>query len=529
MTAVIVGTSKGAGSNMLIGDILHKSATRSPDRVALIGHGKRLTYAEFEEGTNRLANSLLDLGLDNGAKVAILSTNRPAYAIAYFAIAKTPCISVHCSTRSVASEIAYVLNKTVAEVLILEAQFAAVVKAALPKLDRPPKLILLDQSAELAGATYIDDFVSGKSAQVPDIALDESDGLAITLTGGTTGFPKAVLVSHRARCASAIAAAEDLGLGEDDIAIASTPLFHTAGLFVWFGTAVLQGATVVMSDSWDAPRFMQTVEKEKVTAAFLVPSQLNDLITHPEFSVTQLQTLTNIGYAGAPMSRALFDRVRSMLPNVSFTENYGQSEACPITIRCDHDGNEKLGTVGKAAINAELGIVDQEGNLLPTGQIGDIVTRGDQVFDEYFNDPEETASAFRLPDGWLLTGDVGFIDEDGFLTLVDRSRDMLVSGAENVYPAEIENVLYQHDAVAECAVFGIPDERWGEVPAAHVVLSPGVAVSEKELIDFCASKIARFKRPRIVKFVNSLPKTPVGKVRKNELRAPYWEGHDKKI
>ena len=171
----------------------------------------------------------------------------------------------------------------------------------------------------------------------------------------------------------------------------------------------------------------------------------------------------------------------------------------------------------------------REGNLLPAREIGDIVTRGEQVFDEYFNDPEETARAFRLPDGWLLTGDVGFIDEDGFLTLVDRSKDMLVSGAENVYPVEIENALYQHDAVAECAVFGIPDKRWGEVPAAHVVLSPDASVSEGQLIEFCASIIARFKRPRIIKFVDSLPKTAVGKVRKNELRAPYWEGHDKKI
>ena len=514
---------------MLVGEILHNSATRAPDRIVLIGRGKRLSYAEFEQSANRLANALIDLKLDKGAKVAILSTNRPAYAIAYFAIAKTPYISAHCSTRSIASELADVLNRTAAEVLILEAQFATVIKAALPELDRPPKLILLDPSAELDGATHIDDFVTGKSAEVPDITPDESDGLAITLTGGTTGFPKAVLVSHRARCASAIAAAEDLGLDEDDIAIASTPLFHTAGLFVWFGTAVLQGATVVLPDAWEPVKFMQIVEKEKVTAAFMVPSQLNDLIMHAEFSAERLNTLRNIGYAGAPMSRALFDRVRSVLPKVSFTENYGQSEACPITIRCDRHGDEKLGTVGKVAINAELGIVDQEGSLLPAGEIGDIVTRGEQVFDEYFNDPGETARAFRLPDGWLLTGDVGFIDEDGFLTLVDRSKDMLVSGAENVYPVEIENALYQHDAVAECAVFGIPDKRWGEVPAAHVVLSPGIVVSDQELIDFCASTIVRFKRPRIIKFVDSLPKTPVDKIRKNELRAPYWKRHDKKI
>jgi acyl-CoA synthetase (AMP-forming)/AMP-acid ligase II len=161
--------------------------------------------------------------------------------------------------------------------------------------------------------------------------------------------------------------------------------------------------------------------------------------------------------------------------------------------------------------------------------VGEIVTRGEQLFTEYFNDPEETAKALSLPDGWLLTGDVGYLDEDGFLTLVERSKDMLVSGGENVYPAEIENVIYRHHAVAECAVFGIPDERWGEVPAAHVVLSPGTVVTSDELIQFCASQIARFKRPRLVKFVDSLPKTAIGKIQKNKLREPYWTRHEKKI
>lgn len=522
-------TGLDASVQMLVGETLHNSASRAPDRVALIGRGRRLSYAEFDQAANRLANALLDLKLDKGARVAIQSTNRPEYAIAYFAIARTPYISAHCSTRSISVELAHVLNRIGAEVLIIEAAFAAVVNETLPELGLRPQLILLDESAEIDGAIFIDEFVEGYSDKEPDVGLEEDDGLAITLTGGTTGFPKAVLVSHKARCASAVAAAEEFGLDDTDIVIASTPLFHTAGLFVWFGTAVMQATTIVLPAGWDVIEFMHIVEAEKVTAAFLVPSQLNDLISHPEFSAARLKTLRNIGYAGAPMSRALFDRVRSMLPGVSFTENYGQSEACPITIRCEHHGKEKYGTVGKAASNAEIGVVDQDGMLLPAGETGDIVTRGVQVFDQYFNDPEETAEAFRLADGWLLTGDVGFIDEDGFLTLVDRSKDMLVSGAENVCPAEIENALYQHEAVAECAVFGIPHERWGEVPAAHVVLSPGASVSEEELIDFCVGRIARFKRPRVIKFVENLPKTAVGKIRKNELREPYWAGQNRKI
>jgi acyl-CoA synthetase (AMP-forming)/AMP-acid ligase II len=516
---------------MLVGDFLQNSAMRAPGHLALIGRGARLTYAQFNEQANRLANALLDLRLRKGAKVAILSTNCPEYAIAYFAIAKTPYVSAHCSTRSTANELAYILNKIEAEIIFFESGFVELIESVLPQLNGPLKLIFLDtdQKIQLADAIHMDEFVSGKPTDAPRTTQDENDPLAITLTGGTTGLPKAVLVSHKARYATALAAAADFGFGENDIVVASTPLFHTAGLFVWFATAVMVGATIVFSERWDPVGFMQLVEQEKITAAFLVPSQLNDLVTRSEFSAMPLKTLCNIGFAGAPMGRALFERIRTALPHVSFTENYGQSEACPITIRRDSDGDEKLGTVGSAAANVEIGIVDQEGRLLPPGETGEIVTRGDQVFEAYVNDPEETARAFRLQDGWLLTGDIGFLDEDGFLTLVDRSNDMLVSGGENIYPAEIENVLYQHSGVEECAVFGIPDHRWGEVPAAHVVLSSDAGVTEDELIDFCASKIARFKRPRIVKFVASLPKTAVGKIQKNLLREPYWSGYEKKI
>lgn len=518
---------------MTVGDHLRESAARQPDRIALIGRGERLTYAEFDARANGLARALLDLGLAKGAKVAVLSTNCPSYAIAYFAIARTPYVSAHCSTRSAPDELSYVLNKVEAEAVFLESRFAGLIGDVVPSLDRPIRQFLFDQSEStrfvLPDAVPIVEFVHGRSTDAPSAQIDERDGLAITLTGGTTGQPKAVLVSHKARCASAIASALDFGLDQDDIVIASTPLFHTAGLFVWFGTAVMLGASVVLADSWDAGEFMKLVEEEKVTAAFLVPSQLNDLIGHPGFSAAPLKTLRNIGYAGAPMGRALFERIRQALPHVAFTENYGQSEACPMTIRRNDCDNGKLGTVGRAAINAEISVVDSNGRPLPAGEVGNIVTRGDQLFDGYFNDPEETEHAFRLPDGWLQTGDVGFLDEDGFLTLVDRSTDMLITGGENVYPAEIENALYQHEAVKECAVFGVPDDRWGEVPAAHIVLSAGATVSADELIGHCESRIARFKRPRTVRFVDNLPKTPVGKIRKDILRKPYWAERDRKI
>ena len=517
---------------MLIGETLRASAERSPDKIAVVGSGIRLSYAELDTSADQLANALLALRLGTAAKVAVLSTNRPEYAIAYFGIARTDYISVHCSTRSTAADLAYVLRKTGSSVLFAESRFLDIVTEAIDSLDEPVRLYLLDDADHDTGAGIpsMRDFAAEmKGSAQPAIRQHENDGLAITLTGGTTGLPKAVLVSHKARHAAAQMAVETFGLSADDVMLASTPLFHTVGLFVWFGVGIALGATIVLPDAWSPETFLSIVPEEGITAAFLVPSQLNALVSHPDFAAASLKTLKHIGYAGAPMGRALFERVQRALPGVTFTENYGQSEACPLTVRREEDGEEKIGTVGRAVSNTEVAIVDADDNFIADGTAGNIVVRGDTTFAEYFNDPAETEKAYRLGDGWLLTGDVGFLDADGFLTLVDRSKDMLISGGENVYPTEIENALYQHDAVNECAVIGVPDDHWGEVPAAFVVLADGAECSEDELITFCAEKIARFKRPRIIEFVASLPKTTVGKIRKNVLREPYWKDRDRNI
>jgi acyl-CoA synthetase (AMP-forming)/AMP-acid ligase II len=242
-----------------------------------------------------------------------------------------------------------------------------------------------------------------------------------------------------------------------------------------------------------------------------------------------MRSLRHMHYAGSPMAVASLDRAQARLPQVGFTENYGQSETGPMTIRRPFHPHEKRGTSGRPCHNVETRVVDAEGRECPAGVAGEIVTRGPHTFAAYWDEPEQTAAAYRMGDGWLWTGDIGVRDEDGFIELVDRAKDMIVSGAENIYPTEIENALYRHEAVAECAVFGIPDERWGEVPAAHVVLKPGHSVNAEALIAYCEREIARYKRPRLVEFVASLPRTPVGKIQKNLIRAPYWQGRERKI
>ncbi|MBI3707378.1 MAG: AMP-binding protein [Proteobacteria bacterium] len=338
-----------------------------------------------------------------------------------------------------------------------------------------------------------------------------------------------MVVSHRARYATTVTGAIEFGLDERDIAIVAAPLFHAAGLFVWLQPAIMLGCTCVMLSPWDAGRFIEQVERHRATATFLVPTQLVDLISHHEFSAARLATLRNIGYAGAPMPVALFDRLQAALPQVGFVENYGMSETGPLTVRRPFHPHHKRASSGRPAHNVELRIVDPNGRDVPNGTVGEVITRGDHVLKEYFDDPEQTAAIFKLGDGWLWTGDMAVRDADGFITLVDRSKDLIISGAENIYPTEIENALFRHPAVAECAVFGIPDDHWGEVPAAHVVLRAGMTATPEELIELAAGIVARYKRPRLVKLVDHLPKTAIGKIQKNLIREPYWQGRPRRI
>jgi fatty-acyl-CoA synthase len=285
------------------------------------------------------------------------------------------------------------------------------------------------------------------------------------------------------------------------------------------------GCTCVLQAGWNAERFISLVEEHRVTAALLVPTQITDLLDCPGFSASRLKTLRHLNYAAAPMPPTLYEKLRAALPETELIENYGQSETGPLTVRRGHHPPEKLRTVGRPASNLEIKLFDAQGREAPAGMLGEVVVRGPNLLTAYDGDPEETARLYRTGGGWLWTGDLGRLDEDGFLTLVDRSKDMIISGGENIYPTEIENALYRHPAVAECAVFGIPDERWGEVPAACVVLRAGASATPETLMEFVAGAVARFKRLRAIEMVEALPRTAVGKVQKNELRASYRRKH----
>ncbi len=509
---------------MLAGEILRQAAARFGDKPALIAGSERLSFSELDRQADACAAALAERGLTQGSRVAILAPNIAAFPVFYWGAARAGLVVVSVSTRATPADITYMLAKVRAELVVFASDFAPLAAAARPSLPRVQDWIAVGPAT--TGSENFQSLLRRGSGVSFARTLLPDDPLAITFTGGTTGFPKAVLASHRARHISALTVASDFGLeAERDVVIVTTPLFHVAGMFAWLQPALMMGCTCVLQAGWNAERFMALVEEHGVTAALLVPTQIADLLDCPGFSAARLRMLRHLNYAAAPMPPVLYERLRAALPDAELIENYGQSETGPLSVRRGHHPAEKLGTVGRLASNLEIKIFDPQGREAPAGTLGEVVVRGPNLLTAYDGDPEETARLYKTGDGWLWTGDLARLDEDGFLTLVDRSKDMIISGGENIYPTELENALHRHPAVAECAVFGIPDERWGEVPAACVVLRAGASVTPETLIEFVAGAVARFKRPRAIEIVEALPRTAVGKIQKNELRADYRRKH----
>ncbi len=510
---------------MLTGDMLRRSAERFPDKPAILWQGAALSYRALDHAANRLANRLISLGLKKGAKIGIICRNRTEYGIAFFGVARSGCVLVNISVLYAPDELAFVLDKADVELLIYEDLFSEKVNAVRDQLAKISRYVVIGQAGE--GADGFEAFVAAGSDGYPDIEIHEDDPFCMTYTGGTTGRPKGVLCSHRNRAVTAHTVMVEEAIDPRDIVGVVTPMFHVAALNIMFQPAILAGATTTMLSKWDVADFAAMAKSVGMTAAFMVPTQISMVVSNENFDVDNFKAWRKLSFAGAPMPGWVQRAVMEKLPDIRMTQIYGQSEMGVLTSLRHWDLPEKLGSIGRQVYNADVAVVDTEGRPVKPGEIGELVSRGDNVMLEYYNEPEQTTAFMKH--GWAWTGDVGTIDSEGFITLVDRSKDMIISGGENVYPKEIENVIYEHPDVFECAVFCVPHDKWGEVPAAYVVLRDGAGVDEDALIEFCAERLARFKRPRIMKFVDDFPKTAIGKIQKNLLREPYWEGRTKNI
>jgi long-chain acyl-CoA synthetase len=482
----------------------------APERVAVRCGETELTYAQTWERCRRLAGALRGLGLDEGDRVAVVGANCHRYLELYQAIPGTGLAIVPLNPRHAAAELDYALEDSGARVLFA----CAGIEAPRGGLEH---VIDLGEGYEelLAGARPVD---------FPDLEPGTLAGLFYT--GGTTGAAKGVMLTHRNLVANALHFQVCWRFRPETCWLIVAPLFHAAGSIAVLATVWNAGEQVVLP-AFDPGAALDLVERFGVTATLVVPTMLAALTEEQLVRPRDISTLCRISHGGAPIATETLRRARAAFPQTTLLHIYGATETSPIaTLLPDEEhllDAPQARSCGQPAVGVEVTIRDHLGKRVPTGMVGELTIRGDNVMVGYWNKPRETAAA--LAGGWYRSGDLGYQDEHGYIYLVDRAKDMIVTGGENVYCSEVEEALFRHPAVAEAAVFGIPDERWGE--AVHAVVVPREAVSEDELREHCRALIAGYKVPKAIELrAEPLPKSAAGKVLKRELRAPYWAGHE---
>lgn len=500
----------------------HHAAT-APDKCALVFDGQRRTYASLHDDVLRCVAALRSAGVRPGDRVGWLGLNHPDFVTVMNACFRLGAVLVAINARLVAREIAYILGDANIGLLISEQQFLAVASEAQAAAG-VDTIVLID--AAHAGRLAFADWIAGHA---PDAVAHTSqpDDIALQLyTSGTTGFPKGALLSHR----SLLGTIEKGGLtGEDwsrwdeaDVALVAMPLFHIGGTG-WALHALEAGATMVILPRPDIAGIVTAIADERITKMFAVPAVLAAVLAHLEAAPADLSSLTELLYGASPIPLDVLRRSMAAFPNAGFIQCYGATETCGTVVYLppyDHDvaGNTRMLGCGKPFPGNAIRILDDAGNDAATGQIGEVAIRSVSVMSGYHGNPE--ASAKAVQDGWYRTGDAGFVDADGYLTLFDRVKDMIVSGGENIYPAEVENALHEHPNVADCAVIGVPDARWGEAVKAIIVKKGDITADA--IIAFARQHIAGYKVPKSVDFIDVLPRNPSGKILKKDLRAPYW-------
>lgn len=518
---------------MFITQGVRRAAQVNRNGTATIDGERRRTWAEFAERVARLAGALQGLGLEKGGRIATLAFNSDRYLEYFFAIPWAGGIIVPLNTRLAPQELAYMLRDAGVQILVVDQAHVNLVPALTA--DAPSVKHIIFAGDQTAPDRFLEHEALLSAAQpIPDTTGSGDDVVGIFYTGGTTGLPKGVMLTHRNIVSNALIALLYMYEGTPMTYLHSAPMFHIADC-QWNMAVTLHAGTHIFIPKFAPPEMLKAVETYQITHCALVPTMVNMLCNLSGRENYDVSTLRTVNYGGSPMPPALIARAREAFPHCRFFQGYGQTETSPIiTMLTDQyhvlEGPKaaKVGSAGQPAFTIEVRIVDPDDREVPQGEIGEITARGPNIMAGYWNRPDETAAALR--GGWMHTGDLGYVDEDGFLYIVDRLKDMIITGGENVYSAEVESVVYQHSAVAICAVFGIPNEKWGESVHAVIVPKQGQNVSADEIIAFCRERIAGYKCPRTVEITTDpLPMSGAGKILKRDLRRPYWEGKKRAV
>jgi len=502
---------------MFLTQALHRSVQQDARRAMTICEGRVRSAAQSTDRVSRLAAGLRSLGVGRGDRVALLGTNSDRYHESLLGVAWADAVVVPVNHRWTAAEVAFALDDCGAKVLIVGESLLPAVPAIREGAELSSVIVMTDADVP-AGTVSFERLIAG-SQPMADSRRGDDELFGVFYTGGTTGRSKGVMLTHTNVLASAFGS---LATGQfvtpGGRLLHAAPMFHLADLATWIANLVT-GGTHIMLPGFTPGGVLAAIEQHRVTDVLLVPTMLQMLVEVPAAARPDVTSLARLLYGGSPMPESLLARARAMFPRAGFVQAYGMTELAPVAtllLPGDHDVPGLTRAAGRAAPHAQSRIVDPGGAEVPRGTVGEITVHGDHVMRGYWQRPDETAAALR--DGWMHTGDAGYMDEQGYVFVVDRIKDMIISGDENVYSVEVENVLAMHPAVAACAVIGLPDERWGQRVHALVVLAAGAGATEAELRAFCRPHLAGYKLPRGVEFVPSLATSSAGKVLKRQLR-----------
>lgn len=516
---------------MIIPDYLEKNAYHYPNKTAIKVPGERsCTFSELKDRSYRLANSLTAEGLKKGDRVAILAENCFEYPEMYFGIGKVGCVATPLSFRFTPPEVAHIVNESGAGMLIVQDKYVELIKPIRSELKSIEKYVCIGDTAE--GMRNYEDMLASSPASDPGVEIAMEDIFCLMHTGGTTGVPKLTMLTHRNLLSCAVVWIVECGFTYGDVFIVISPLFHTGGAWPLFFNFIL-GNTFVVQKKYNVDEMLKTIEQDKVTASMWMSQLIPGIITHPDVvaKTYDLSSLRIILAGAAVLPEPHLRRLLELFPGIRVCNAGGQTECGIFTgMRLEEhidSSPEKLASAGRASIHMRIKIVDEQDDEVPAGEAGELCVSGEGVMKGYWNKPEESAVSLR--GGWQHTGDICKMDKDGYMYYVDRKKDMIKTGGENVYSKEVEDVLYLHPSVAGAAVIGIPDEKWGEAVAALIIAKEGKEITKEDLVAHCRMYIAGYKCPKLIEFQTEFPQTSLGKIDKKALREAYWKGLDRKL